>query len=410
MNPLFERVKNHEISNDVVSAIKDIFREIGQSKQPIETYKYVFKLHLPYYQAKEQYDSHECLTDLLNKIYPSLVTVDAFKLQIFESIVCHNSGCTYNSEGILNDATLTLKVQRTFAKQSIGEIINRSLLTYVIPGLRCESCQTRGNCYQTSTIFSLPDILIIQLALFSYVDANNTEKIIPNMNLDETLSLFGKTLTLHGIIYHSGPNTNSGHYTSAVRLNDTWYTINDERISEGVKLYCVSTDTTVPYILIYKSDSIPYTNSRVEFNCNTRSTIPVKSYIKTAMENSKYSQFESNVSKNSEKKLRESMINEIIIQREKIECIEKRKLNATGKSPVKRKSKFGTNSSSTKRVKDYRNRLHKATTEQIKKTERKRMSNLRDKLDEPSKNKLKENQRKRMSYLRDKLDEPSKKY
>ena len=114
MSPLYDEVMNHRNINRLVSGIKDIFQEIEQSDQPVETYKHIFKLQIPFYQAKQQYDSHECLVYLLNEIFPSLSTVDSFNLQTFESVVCDNRNCNYNSETITNKPALTLNVMQTF--------------------------------------------------------------------------------------------------------------------------------------------------------------------------------------------------------------------------------------------------------------------------------------------------------
>ena len=101
----------------------------------------------------------------MNEIFPTLSTVDSFSLQTFESVVCDNRDCNYNSETITNKPALTLNVMQAFEDQSISEMIQRSLYRHQLPDFRCETCQSIGNCYKTNTIIRLPDILIIQLSL-----------------------------------------------------------------------------------------------------------------------------------------------------------------------------------------------------------------------------------------------------
>ena len=285
MSPLYDEVMNHRNMNRLVLAIKDIFQEIEQSDQPVETYKHIFKLQIPFYQAKQQYDSHECLVYLLNEIFQSLSTVDSFNVQTFESVVCDNRSCNYNSDTITNKPALTLNVMQTFEDQSISEMIQRSLYRHPLSDFRCETCQSIGNCYKTNTIFRLPDILIIHLSLFSYNNAGFIEKVIPNLNIDESLSLYGKTLNLSAIIYHDGPNTTSGHYTSSVKINESWFTISDSYISEGAKFFCLSTETTTPYVLIYKNNSSHRVNA-IENNLANilEGTVGQNSFTSTEMD------------------------------------------------------------------------------------------------------------------------------
>ena len=72
---------------------------------------------------------------------------------------------------------------------------------------RCQTLHSIGTYYKIDII---PDILIIQLKPFSYNNDGFSRKIVPNLNIDENLSLYGKTLNLSVIIYHDGPPTTSG--------------------------------------------------------------------------------------------------------------------------------------------------------------------------------------------------------
>ena len=54
----------------------------------LRTSFYVQNLELPDYTFKMQYDAHECLTQLLSKIYPDITDECIFKLTMLESTVC----------------------------------------------------------------------------------------------------------------------------------------------------------------------------------------------------------------------------------------------------------------------------------------------------------------------------------
>ena len=75
----------------------------------------------------------------------------------------------------------------------------------------------------------LSDALIMQLNIFKYSDGIN-KKIIPNLGVDEEISLWGNRIVLSGVIYHEGEQSYRGLYTSGVNLNNTWFLISDTRI------------------------------------------------------------------------------------------------------------------------------------------------------------------------------------
>jgi ubiquitin C-terminal hydrolase len=182
---IYDRVLNFSTYDRVVSGIKDIFEDINMSVKPIETHRHVQKLELPFYQAKQQYDCHECLTYLLNKVFPSLNSEGAFRLQTLQSISCTNIGCNFTSDRVIDSATLTLTVLDTNVTQTIRDLINNFMSRQCLHNFRCEGCQGIGFSYKTNNIFQLLDVLIIQLASFRFVSGGFSEKIIPNLLINE---------------------------------------------------------------------------------------------------------------------------------------------------------------------------------------------------------------------------------
>ena len=59
-------------------------------------------------------------------------------------------------------------------------------------------------------------------------------------------------MSLSGIVYHEGEQSHSGHYTSGVKINDSWVLISDSIVLRQHNLSCTKRDASVPYILIYK--------------------------------------------------------------------------------------------------------------------------------------------------------------
>ena len=68
-------------------------------------------------------------------------------------------------------------------------------------------------------------------------------KTTPNLIIEEEFQniLLGK-FDLKGVVYHIGDSIALGHYVSSVKINNVWYTLNDEMISMGVELMCSSND------------------------------------------------------------------------------------------------------------------------------------------------------------------------
>ena len=100
----------------------------------------------------------------------------------------------------------------------------------------------------------LSDGLMMQLNIFNYIDGIN-KKFIPDLGIDEEISLWGNRMVLSGVIYHEGEQSHRGLFTSGVNLDNTWFLISDTIILRQQKLQCSSNDISVPYVLIFKKKS-----------------------------------------------------------------------------------------------------------------------------------------------------------
>lgn len=52
------------------------------------------------------------------------------------------------------------------------------------------------------------------------------------------------------VIFHLGPNATNGHYTCAIRINNTWFNFDDARV-QSVQSETILNDPNA-YLLIYQ--------------------------------------------------------------------------------------------------------------------------------------------------------------
>ena len=123
------------------------------------------------------------------------------------------------------------------------------------PGMQYDAHADGYQKFKTSTkavyVTQLSDTLIIQLNIFKY-SGDIIKKVVPNLGIDEEISVRGNRIVLASVIYHEGVHSHLGHYSSGVKVDNTWILISDTTILRQRKLQCSSKDISVPYILIYE--------------------------------------------------------------------------------------------------------------------------------------------------------------
>jgi len=130
--------------NPPVQSMKNLFREMQTGNTAVRTRDYLYNHNiddidikkdkrdanifgLQGYEIGKQYDAHECLLKILDKIYPTISTECVFKTDLFQSLICETPNCTYKSEG--NDTIkrfdLPVELQETRTTQTVSSLLNQ---------------------------------------------------------------------------------------------------------------------------------------------------------------------------------------------------------------------------------------------------------------------------------------------
>ena len=402
--------------NEVVSTIRDLFAEISTSNVPVRTSRYLQNIGLTNYVFGMQYDAHECFLQLLNKIYPVINDNCMFKVVMLEVTVCENTACNHTLNKTDTGVDLSLNIKDSEDVQTINGNLDDLQNPHVmlLSDYRCDRCNIIGTSSKAVCITHLSDVLIIQLCIFKFRNGV-IKKLRPTLHINEEISLWGNTMTLHAIICHEGELANSGHYTSNVKVNDQWYLISDSFVTQQQpQLTYTKRDASVPYILIYKKKinvitCLPNSSNYSSDNNHALSTTQVYTGLSSEIMN------------------RQLLLKELDKQKERINIADekRRKGNASDrisvsvkqlsqieglskvKSPVKRKLKF-RNDTSSKRVRSFRDNLGDSEKKKRREDAKNGMKKIRDNFDHSIKEKIKDSEKKRMKEMRDNIDDAVK--
>ena len=243
---------NTRLLSSCVLNLRELFAKINTAGCAVRPTPYFHVMDIPRYIPHQQYDSHEFLTYILGQVYQDVNNGSCIFTVILASClstcVC---GRTPSSLRV-NTTFLTLNVHAISAVQLVSELL-REYFAPTLVQYTCESCKRQGGYVKTSVLENCPDMLLIQLSIFD----GHGQKIKPSLSIDQELTDFGLSLELYGIIYHIGNTIQSGHYTCSVKVDATWYFINDSIVHQKhPKLSCFLNETTVPYILMYKKKDV----------------------------------------------------------------------------------------------------------------------------------------------------------
>lgn len=196
--------------------------------------------------------SIECWTECFKKNYSSIV--DFFYGQVFDAIQCKK--CCAIDTVFTPYNTLAVDICGDDLITCLGEYFNPiDIRTWRCEQPNCSGKEEVGCCKKTS-LWTLPNYLIIQLKRFNNNNSKKTDLVkfpLEDLDLTEYISKEKEDpnnyiYTLYAVNYHSG-STNSGHYWSACRgINDKWFMFNDADVSRCKSSDIVSKDA---YILFY---------------------------------------------------------------------------------------------------------------------------------------------------------------
>ena len=248
--------------------MKQLFSMMEQAKTPIETYPLIPSMNLLHYdhKRKEQFDAQECLLHIVNAVFPTndaddVTEENVFHLSFLQSVFCQN--CKKTSERIIPSSLCHIEFPDCFAQNSIANEISKLVDDphgRPLDNLyNCDTCPFRTHAKESKTLFNISNCLIIQLNLFRYDPITyHSTKIALNLNIETKIEnvLLG-TLDLQAIIFHHGDAANSGHYTANVKYGESWYSVNDHRVTpiQNDSFYCSVNDDIVPYLLIYNKSN-----------------------------------------------------------------------------------------------------------------------------------------------------------
>ena len=163
----------------------------------------------------------------LKKILPNINDNCMFKIGKLESTLCNECGHTRNNDGVCIEWSLHLN------NSSNNQTVRGMLHQLMDPRgefLENYSCVDGSQKKNTSTkpvyVRQLSDKRIILLNIFKCI-GGISKKVIPNFSIDEEISLWGNTMLLAGIIHQEGEQSDCEHYTSEVKLKNTWFLISD---------------------------------------------------------------------------------------------------------------------------------------------------------------------------------------
>lgn len=165
------------------------------------------------------------------------VIIDIFTGMFYTTITCDT--CKNATESFANFTIMTLPIQN---HTTIQECLKTYTLEETLSGQNafyCSNCKKNGVASKGTYIWSLPNVLIIQLGRFdnvkSYTTKVTTKVTFPVTDLDMSDYLKVKQnvkYDLCAVSSHSGTITN-GHYISYCKnpINNMWYEYNDSVVN-----------------------------------------------------------------------------------------------------------------------------------------------------------------------------------
>ena len=241
--------------NNCVRNLKQVFTKMNEGNSCVRASAHYRAMKIRDYTVNAQYDCHEFFNYLLEEVYGSIANSDCMFTIVTKSFVaCGRGVCGHTTiPTVVSNTCLTLNVHTGACAQSVIGLLRESLKGEYVADYTCDSCHHIGSCSKTVTLENCPSVLLMQLNLFR----NDGEKIKPCLAIEREIDEFGLSVELRGVIYHIGGSIDEGHYTCSVKVDGTWYYVNDSIVHREVPtLRCSFNERCVPYMLMYNRKEV----------------------------------------------------------------------------------------------------------------------------------------------------------
>eukprot|EP00835_Amoeboradix_gromovi_P001609 NODE_77_length_23338_cov_0.319463.p5 type:complete len:443 gc:universal NODE_77_length_23338_cov_0.319463:20817-19489(-) len=203
--------------NTVLLEMNSLFRKKIQSasSEMPRSFKQELDKQTDLFKGYEQHDAHELLTQL----------VDITKLEHLFNVELHKTlKCENNHESNSKERSLGLSINCNGSiLEGIQDLLKSEQITY-----KCDECNSTSSRMRYQ-IVKLPGILCLHLKRFK-IDLNfNISKILESIVLNKTISISNCKYELYGIVNHFG-KYGTGHYTTAILIDDKWVVFDDEKV------------------------------------------------------------------------------------------------------------------------------------------------------------------------------------
>ena len=182
------------------------------------------------YALPVQQDVAEFIMDICEK---SKLLKSVIEYEHTTEIFCQN--CKKIQEETTNNIIIRLTIPSIKKIFKLQEIINDNINNYKNLDINCNDCQIKLQ-NKTKVFIARHRIVILQLVLFcmnkSRKITKRTQCKIENI-FRSNIYIGNKIYKVTNAIFHYGPNIDSGHYTTMIKQNNTWFTVEDSKISKS---------------------------------------------------------------------------------------------------------------------------------------------------------------------------------
>jgi ubiquitin C-terminal hydrolase len=162
------------------------------------------------------------------------------------------ASCNHSSIGFEQFSVMRVPVPAA-APCTLAHAIDRHFPIEVVDGFACPACATVNTVQSHTEIWSLPDVLFIEMLRYRFVSIHQTDKVVTPVDVPLRFVhpvAADAEFVLTGMITHDGQSTAEGHYLAHVVRAASWYRCNDSVVSPSTPETATQTATTA-YVLVF---------------------------------------------------------------------------------------------------------------------------------------------------------------